>query len=236
MPLYLAKVDGPWPLIIFAVVVAFQVGAALWHRLRNSGTSNDPESSGNFPRERPWWNPAPGFPEQPSPPFAGSRNLSEAEQLAKLERQLRGTGNWRGSPPPPLPPPITHEYSHDAESSPSPENWVTFEDTTAAMQEAHRRFAVADAVVTESPPLLRGAQAVLWEATARLAAADAAVANRMASRGAVSTARHHNVGVAAEMARSFREPATARGAVIAAILLGRPKALEDGSAVRTGGW
>lgn len=231
-PAFLAKVDGPWPLIIFVLVVAFQVGSALWQRLRSQMASTEPEETGDFPPVRPPNTRAHGMPAGGSPSFGGFMPLTEAERAERLERQLRGGGAWRGVPPPPLGPPPLYETSRESGPGASTENWVTLDGATAAMQEARVNLARADALGTEALPPLRQASASLAQATARLAAADAAITQPHAlrasgSRAGESTGRSAPAGLAADLARSFREPATARGAVIASILLGRPKAFED---------
>jgi len=236
-PAFLAKVDGPWPLIIFVLVVAFQVGSALWQRLRSATASTEPDEIPGFPPMQPPMRPpntrAHGMPAGGSPSFGGFMPLTEAERAERLERQLRGGGAWRGVPPPALePPPLFYETSRESGPGPSTENWVTLDGAAAAMQEAHANLARAGALATESPPPLRRASASLAEATVRLTAADAAITHPHAlrasgSRAGESTGRSAPAGLAADLARSFREPATARGAVIASILLGRPKAFED---------
>ena len=110
---------------------------------------------------------------------------------------------------------------------PSTENWVPWVDSKIALDDAHSRLAHADALATESLPPLSDAPQALREATERLAAADEVVQLARASRGFEHLSRPAPTGLAAELARSLREPATARGAIIAGILLGPPKALEE---------
>lgn len=162
-------------------------------------------------------------------------SLTEQERAAIRERQIHGTGNGRPTPPPLYPtlspPPMPVEVPPDLprESGPGPttQDWVPWQESPAAMAEAHGRMAEADARATESLPPLQEAPQALMEARQRLAAADARVQRARAIPTASETpTRPATSGVAAELARSLREPATARGAVIAGILLGPPKALE----------
>lgn len=222
----LARIDT-LPLIIFAVVVAAQVAAAVWKKLRQEIETDEAGKQEGDPILRRLGENLLGMPRPSIPPIDPFMPLTDEERRARLERQLRGGGNWRGAPPPPLESSPESEASRELEPAPTLENWVTFDDAAAAMRDAQERLARADALATETPPSFREAPAALEEATTRIWAGGQAVDHPEAPRGAISTAHHPNAGVAREMARSFREPATARGAVIAAILLGRPKALED---------
>ncbi len=223
MPTLLARLDGPWPLVIFAVAVICQVGAAAWQRwrqqnLESTATTGDLESIlGRMSSA------------QDTSPESAIAPLTEAERAAIRERQLRGTGNWRNPAPPlPAPPPLpAYETTRESGPGPTTENWVPWEESTAALNEAHARLAQADVVATESLPPLRAAPEALRAATERLAAADQLIQQARATRRSENVARPAPTGLAAELARSLREPATARGAVIAGVLLGRPKCLEE---------
>lgn len=219
----LARLEGPWPLVIFAMAVICQVGAAAWQRWRQQNLE-----SGNEPLNLETLLGASPARSDDSPESAIAP-LTPAERAAIRERQLRGASPWRSvlTPLPPCLPEPPAETSREAGPGPSTENWVPWVDSKIALDDAHSRLAHADAVATESLPPLSDAPQALREATERLAAADEVVQLARASRGFEHLSRPAPTGLAAELARSLREPATARGAIIAGILLGPPKALEE---------
>lgn len=225
MILLLARLDGPWPLAIFAVAVFCQVIAGLWQRSRRTGSSRNDDVMDLAELLGGDRSTSAGDQDVPLEP------LTTAERTAIRERLMHGTARepFATQPvftPPPIPPPEA-EYSRESGPSPTTENWVPWVESPQAFNEAHARLTQAEQLATESVTAPPDARQALRAATDRLAAADQAVQNARATDRFESVNRPPQSPLAAELARSLREPATARGAVIAGILLGRPKALED---------
>ncbi len=217
---FMARTNGPiWlPLAIFLGFIGLNLIAAFLKRV--FGWSADTHET---PSDEGRWTPSDRFDPVARPTGSPLASLSTAERQAKLERQLRG-GPLPGRThrtdhrPPPLPPlvPIA------ADSEPLPSSWAPLTEAPAALQEAHERLAYADAVATAPLPPLAEAPAALQEGDRRLADADA----RTHRPHSAPPSTLHQPSLAAEMGRSLRDPATARGSIIAAIILGPPKALE----------
>ncbi len=227
----LAKVSVPWPLIIFAVVVTFQVLAGAFQqwlrsaRRREEAERADPETSiPEFPE--PWL--APTFPrrsEYPEPrrtPLPLPSPMTEEERAARLERILRGTARVRETPP------AVPATAQPREFEPTPSGtWVTLDESADALRHASEQLAKADALATMSLTPLSEASSAMQEATDRLNQGDQAIFHPTVLRAVETPRRDAPTGYAAELARTLRDPATARGAILVSVLLGRPKALED---------
>ena len=227
----LAKVSVPWPLIVFAVVVTFQVLAGAFQQwLRSSRRREEAERAApevSIPEApEPWLAPtlprSTEYPELRRSPPTLPPPMTDAERAARLERILRGTARVKEAPP------VVVATNQPREFEPTPSGtWVTLDESAEAMRHASQQLAKADALATMSLTPMSEASAAMQEATDQLNQGDQAIYHPAVLRAVETPRRDAPTGYAADLARTLRDPATARGAIIVSVLLGRPKALEE---------
>lgn len=239
LPLLLAARGGvPWPVVIFFVVVAIQVAAGLWRHLRRKGggryDASEPTALEPIPGHDWRARPSTGFPQHRGGAFPANRTTArippafdDAERQRRLERQLRGGGNWRGGPPP-IPATTYVDAEQSPEFAPEPSGRLaSLSESATALNEAQRRLTHAAAASAMGLPGLHEAGGALKSASQRLAQAGESVLHPTNAHAVPARADPSGPSLPEQLNQTLRDPASARGAVITALLLGKPKALED---------
>lgn len=209
MPLFAQS----WESLVALVVILLLSGLSNWLRQRKQ-----------LPGE-------PGDAEGPPPPLRplrrdrGPAESAPAEPPFDLERELRRLFGEEPQPPPP-PPPIV--VPAPAPPSPPPlapeaETWEARESESAPVR-LPAALAEAEAAYQRASALDELAQAKIEAARARAEAAKALAGRQPAA----TVARWRTGAPEVEAVRAaLQSPRTARQAVLAAIILGPPKALEE---------
>lgn len=204
-----------WESLIAFVVILLLSGFTNWLRQRKGLPPEEAEEQ----TERPV--PPRGLPRRPGAPEETPAPPPEFD----LERELRRLfGEKEAKPPPPPPPalpprvevappppPLPRPGFGSLEEAPAPAREL------AALAEAEQAYQRASAIDAEAQARLEAARARAEAAKALAAARRAAEAHRAAGRAPEVDA----------VRASLRSPRTARQAVLASLVFGPPKALEE---------